>query len=195
MSETDEQPEPTSYLCPECGQPVEPPAALMENVVVCPNCGHQFFINVTPVDEEDEEAVRAEMQKEMDRARDLDGARIRALSVERRATIRQRSYFVVGAGACVVGIGQSIYMLILGRSSMSEFAIPFSRGQRLSLFILILWFLYGARFFFRKVKAYNAELSKPVLTDPIEPPDFEPLSDGSQTWKQLEEMNRVEEEE
>jgi len=177
-------------ICPECGTAVEPPDDLMQNLLVCPNCGHQFFIDTSSSDEteEDDEAAAIEAQREIDRARDLDGSRIRALSVERRSIIRQRSWCITAAAACVVAIVQSIAWLILGRPSTSFDTHPFSRGERISLVVLIIFCIAGVWFFVRKAHAYKVELDKPLLTEPTEPPDFEPLSDGGQAWKKLEEM-------
>jgi len=66
----------------------------------------------------------------------------------------------------------------------------FNRIGQASMIVLAIGCAMGLPFFGRKIAALQKELAKPTLTEPDHPPDFEPLNDGSQTWKQLEEMNR-----
>lgn len=177
------------YPCPACGYPVPAPGELMQNVLICPACGHQCFIDVTPPGDEDDEQARAELERKLEeKERDLDGVRIRALSAERKAMLRLRTYWFAAAGACGVAIGQCGYWLYLGKPSTNASATPFTWMQKACLVVLIGWAVYGIRVFVRRARAIQAELDKPTLQDPTINPDFEPLGDGSQTWKKLEEM-------
>jgi hypothetical protein len=55
--------------------------------------------------------------------------------------------------------------------------------------VIILGLLIGTSFFFRKAAAYQREIRqlKP-LADPVGPPDFSTLSDGSQRVRHLEDL-------
>jgi hypothetical protein len=50
--------------------------------------------------------------------------------------------------------------------------------------------MMAGSFLLRQVAALNRELRQPALTEPAAPPDFSTLSDGSQRWKNLEDMQR-----
>ena len=173
-------------ICPSCEQPVDAPADPTQNLVVCPHCGNQFFTEIVDEEEPDEEAARAEFEAELNRERDLDGLRIRSLSADRRGLYRARTYYILGMGGCVFGIYLILNELVHG---------SFNRVGQLSMVMLAIGCAMGVPFFWKKIAELHEELRKPTLKDPDQPPDFEPLSDGSQTWKQLEEMNRPKDEE
>jgi hypothetical protein len=184
----------SSLTCPECGQAVEPPADVMQNVVVCPHCHHQFFIDTAPPPEDDDEAAREAAQREIERAHDLDNTRIRALSAERRAMVRQRSYCITAVGGCVLAIGQSMWWLVSGRASViQEEAKPLTIFQQACLIVLMAACVMMARFFWRKAQVIRAELAEPVLTDPTVPPEFDSLGQAKSAWEQLEDMNKSDE--
>ncbi len=186
MTEFPEQPLP-ELACPACGLPVARPVDMMQNLLVCPHCGHQFFIEIAPADEigEDDAAARDALERkleaEQNRERDLDGKRIRALSTERRAMYRTRSVLILGIAGC----GFGIYLIANELLHQS-----FSRSGRTAMLVLAIGCAMGVPFFWKKIVALQAELRKPMMLDPTEPPDFEPLGDGSQTLRQLEEMHR-----
>ena len=176
-------------ICSECGQEIDPPADPMQNLMVCPACGNQFFIDITPTDEPsngDDEAAREaldrKLEREQNRERDLDSLRIRALLTERRAMYRTRSFFILGVAGCVIAFYELLDRL-LRRGS-------FNRLGQLAMAILAIGCVIGAVFFARKIVELQRELRKPMLEEPDHDPDFEPLRDGSQTWKDLEEMHR-----
>ena len=50
--------------------------------------------------------------------------------------------------------------------------------------------MMAGSFLLRQVAALNRELRRPAVTEPEAPPDFSTLSDGSQRWKNLEDMQR-----
>ncbi len=174
--------------CPACGQPVERPDDMMQNLLVCLHCGHQFFIEIAPPDEiaVDDETAREELRRkveaEQNRERDLDGMRIRALSTERRAMYRTRSFLIVAVFGCGFGIYLIVNELIHGQCTRL--------GQG-AMVVLAIGCAMGIPFFGRKIASLQAELRKPVMSEPTEPPDFELLGDGSQTVRQLEEMHQA----
>ncbi len=191
MADDEEESDTESYTCPECGDAVPSPADEMQNVLICPTCGHQFFIEIRPVEDDSDEAEAREAleRKLAEKGQDFDAARVRALAAERKAIIRLRSYWLAAAGACVVGIGQCIWTVATGILPYSTTRVPLTRVQYIALFVVIAWCLIGLRIAWRKARAIAIELDKPLQTDPETPPDFSTLSDGSQAWKNLEHMN------
>jgi len=164
---------------------------MMQNLLVCPHCGHQFFIEIAPPEEESDdeaarEALRRKVEQEQDRERELDGLRIRALSTERRAMYRTRSFLILAVAGCVFGIYLIINELIHGQ---------FNLAGKISMVTLAIGCAMGIPFFGKKIATLQEELRRPVLQDPVDPPDFEPLADGNPPWKQLEEMNKPREDE
>ena len=112
---------------------------------------------------------------------ELDGVRIKQLAALRRATYRSRSYAIIAAAACAVTIGQLGWMIFRQL-----------RGRLLDRWLaleslLLLAAAYGLWAFARRVAALNRELQRTPASEPPRPaPDFSALSNGSQQWKNLE---------
>lgn len=175
-------------ICPHCGAAVQRPEDFMQNAVTCPACGEEFVIAHELHDgEPDEEAARAEAQAEFDRQRDLNDTRIRALSAERRATYRTRTFLFIAVVVLLAAIYE-IVRRIFGRD------YGYNAFGKAALAVLLIGCAIGVRFFFRKLVRTQRELNQPMQPEPTEPPDFTALEDGSQTWRQLEEMNKPDDE-
>jgi hypothetical protein len=115
---------------------------------------------------------------------DLSGVRIRQIAALRRGAIRARSWCLIAAGVCVVGAIQLIIKTV--QNVRHEHAW----GLRPTGFVLFaIAGLMVAVFFFRRAAELKREIDKPMLPPPETPPDFEPLSDGSQRWKNLEDIH------
>ena len=102
------------FECPFCGKSVgvSDPA---QTVFQCPDCGQQFFAPTTA--EEDSTATHEQAQaqaadEEARREAELSELRISQVANLRRGAIRSRSWFIVGAVACVVGASQFVYFAI-----------------------------------------------------------------------------------
>jgi hypothetical protein len=130
--------------------------------------------------DEDREASEA-----AERAHDaeLDGMRIRQLSLARRSAIRARTYLLIAAIGCVVGAEE------LSRKILAVARHGHAWGWRTFAFgtIAIVGVMAAIRFGAQFVEI-GRELNRPLLQDPVEPPDFSSLSDGSQKWKDLHDV-------
>ncbi|HMB96575.1 MAG TPA: hypothetical protein VKK61_11095 [Tepidisphaeraceae bacterium] len=110
---------------------------------------------------------------------ELNELRIRQMSALRRTAYRARSYAIVGAAACVITTLQLLWTL--------------ARSHQFNLWIIIyglmtILTICGAIYCTKRVIALHREAKQSVLTDPLTPPDFSKLSDGSQFAKNLEEV-------
>lgn len=130
-----------------------------------------------PFDTGDEPTAQASHD---DREHELDGLRIRQLSALRRSAYRTRSFAIIVAVAClVVGIQLAI------KAFRAE-----SAWFRVLSAALAVFALFGAVHFTRRIAALQRELRTPPPMPPEPPggPDFSTLSDGSQQWKNLEDI-------
>jgi hypothetical protein len=113
----------------------------------------------------------------------LNADRIRQLTRLRRATIRSRSWCLIGAVVGFVAAAELVFKI------MQNFRYGHGRGFLSAAFVLCA-IASGviAVFFLRRCVELQREIRTPILRDPPMPPDFSTLSDGSQRWKNLEEM-------
>lgn len=152
--------------CPHCGQELSCPPVAIPQEIACPHCGQEMWIS--PQEEPGDH-----------RSAELDGLRIRQLAAGRRATIRFRTYLVVGLIGCVVAAIQALITMILAAQNkdVTRFILW---AALLVLFLITTIWLYGRL----RHLARQAHPSPP--SSPVTPPDFGPLSNGSQHWKNLE---------
>jgi len=111
---------------------------------------------------------------------ELNGLKIRQIALARRTAYRARSYALIAAFACIVIVAQLIYLIATQL-----------RGAGLSIYglayMLMLPLLgFGAVAFLARAKRYLIEATQTKLTEPPDQPDFSSLSDGSQRWRDLE---------
>src|SRR5258706_3355424 len=168
------------YSCPHCNAPVAVDSDERGGpFITCPDCGESFAIPATDAQDDDEaRAVAA-------RARDaeLDGMRIRQLSLARRAAIRARTYLLIAAIGCVVGAEELIRKIFVAARYGKAW------GWRTFAFgTIAIVALTAARRFWMQFVSIGRELNRPLLQDPAEPPGFSSLSDGSQKGKELHDM-------
>ena len=115
------------------------------------------------------------MSDPSDREHELSELRIRAIALERRAANRSGSYFLIAAFACLVSAAQFAYLSIRdGRPIRMIFAV-----------VLLL----AAISIGRKARLIRQKARQSALPEPRTPPDFSALSDGTQQWKNLEELH------
>ncbi|HEV2293300.1 MAG TPA: hypothetical protein VGR35_05555 [Tepidisphaeraceae bacterium] len=162
-----------AYFCPDCelgvvGVEGEP------HLLHCERCGKYFAV---PMDER-----TAEQEDETSRESELSGLRIRQLAGARRAAYRSRSYCVIGALVCVVGVVQLTWM------SVRLIRATGFGWQHIAYALIALLAAWGAIYFFRKAVELDREAKQSSLPAPAAEPDFTPLSDGSQRWKSLEDV-------
>lgn len=162
-------------ICPHCSTPFE---AIYdsEGQIRCPFCGAEVILHEEY--EDGEEAAEPDGASEDD----LSALRIRVLSAGRRAGYRTRSYCIVAVGVCIVASVKLLLMTIAYVHTHGWGFTPFG------YVLAALAALAGAMFFSRRTMELTRELSRPALEEPTTPPDFSTLSDGSQHWKNLENM-------
>jgi hypothetical protein len=170
--------------CPECGGPVTS-ADVRVPVLVCPACGAQFFRPAASGPQATEEPHQldygaAARQGPMEA--ELNGSRIRQLSALRRGAYRSRSYCIVAASVLIVAAVKLATMTVRYLRHAGWQTRP------IGYVFAIIAAAIGAGFFLHRIVELNRELRRPSLPEPTAPPDFSTLSDGSQHWKNLEEM-------
>lgn len=155
--------------CPHCDGQVEAELTSEPQLVSCPHCAQEIQLPPSTPEPQD----------------DLDGSRIRQISAIKRSAYRTRSYFLIGAVLCLAGFGQTAW---------NALASLHSRAGGLSYLFAALWALAslacaaGVWWMLSRADHYRQEAARSSLRDPDQPPDFAPLSDGSQAWKNLEQI-------
>lgn len=112
---------------------------------------------------------------------ELDGQRIRKFAAVRRAAYRSRSYCVIAVGGCVMGAIELLYHAITGYQALGKM-----RGG--AYVVVAMGLLWGAKHFAGLAGHYHREAKRSALPPPTAPPDFAPLSNGSQFVRDLEQM-------
>ena len=93
--------EPDAITCPACGSARCVPDSANRLLLICNDCGEQFFAFINEVHEDlpDDDA-----EEEISREDELDGIRIARMVKLKRAAYRTRSFLVVGSIASAVAI-------------------------------------------------------------------------------------------
>ena len=115
---------------------------------------------------------------------ELDAARIRQLAALRRGAYRARSYAIIGTVAAAVVAVQLVWMTVTYVHARGWGAYPIGYLQAACLLALL------AIYFARRALMVHREIRTPPRLPPEPPggPDFSTLSDGSQQWKNLEDI-------
>ena len=123
--------------------------------------------------------MRATVRMMDDQSSELDGIKIRRLAAGRRAAIRLRTYLLVGIIGCLVAMLQTLVLIVL--------AIRSGDWPMTALWIsLVVLLLIVGCLLFGRLRRLSGQIHQPIPSPPLPPPDFGPLSDGSQHWKNLE---------
>ena len=166
------------FACPQCGAALDATPSDVPQETVCPQCG---TLNVIPA-AASEFGTLADSPPADDREDELSGLRIRQLAAARRAAYRSRSHCVVGALVCVVAVVQLTWNGVRALLATGFSARPIA-------YLLVAGIaVWGAFFFFRKATEFDREAKRSDLPAATGEPDFTPLSDGSQQWKNLDEV-------
>lgn len=113
---------------------------------------------------------------------ELSALRIKQIATLRGTAYRSRSYAIVAGTACAVIAVQLLWNTIRDLRG----GVFSSKSAGYGLFALAG--IYGAVHFFRRARAYHRMAKQTGLQEPTEPPDLSSLSDGSQRWKNLEQV-------
>lgn len=179
-------------FCPHCMAAQDALPGDSAQVLVCACCGRAFILPaadgstppVARVGGEEGFVVIDDSAQMMEDAADetdeLDGLRIRQLAQARRAAYRSRSYCLIGSAVAAAAAGQLIYKAVANVRIAGWSAAPLLYLAAVGPAVYLAWRLLCRA---RKL-GHEAEAS--LLDEPATPPDFGPLSDGSQMWKRLE---------
>ncbi len=122
------------------------------------------------------ESISAEAQKH-----ELDNNQIKKITHIRRTAVRSRGYLLVGSIFCAALGVQTVWNSV-GRFRSNENTIAAAYLMAGAILFALAWkALVRAQHFKREADAS-------ALSDPKTPPDFSRLNDGSQSWKNLEDM-------
>ncbi|MGE5609198.1 MAG: hypothetical protein ACM359_08085 [Bacillota bacterium] len=132
---------------------------------------------------QDEFVVDDEPQAPQEPPRDdLDGVRIRRIAELRRSAYRSGSYCIVGAVACGVMAVQLVWLILRnlqqGGWRWIESGYLLLTGVAIGLGIR-LW---------RRSRQLRREANQTQLQEPVAPPDFTPLHNGGEPWKNLDQV-------
>lgn len=144
---------------------------------LCPHCGAMIVID--DVDEQQVEADTAQANEQ-----ELEERRIRQIVRERRALVRTRGWHIVVMLACTVLAAQQLAGLVTAVIRGQRGAPQVAQISLALILLVVAWMLR------QRVKGLTAELKHSALTEPTTPPDFGPLSDGSQHARNLEDLGR-----
>ena len=177
---------PHLYACPHCAQAVEVAVGTGALLVACGNCGGEFVV-AGPDGSTELSVPLAEVP--VDHEDELDGLRIRQMVVARRAAYRSRSYCFIGLAICVVGSVQLVLNAVgLLRSGGG-------RGKAVAYLLVVAAAVMAITWLTGRIIALTREIRQSaVASSPSAPPDFSPLSDGSQQWQNLERLTGEREE-
>jgi hypothetical protein len=171
-----------AFTCPGCGEAVDVSDDAIQKLVICPYCNTQF--SPQEVDTEAVDDLLRQHEEER-RQTELNSLRIRAVSGERRAILRLRSYWtVLMLALCFI----SIELIMVAATSYKDHA-PI---RAVAYVLAAVGCVSATRWPFQKRQRLNLELEKPMLGEPAGPPDFSTLNDGSQRWKNLERLHTPE---
>lgn len=159
------------FRCPACDAVIGVPVDLVGRAVACPACGDEC--STAPGGDEITDDRPAA-------GPDLSGVRIRQLSALRLATLRVRSWWMIGmllAGvtavdllARAVGLARAgagwATLLAAGATAAAAAALACGRAAR----------------------RLGREVARSSLPQPSGPPDFSTLSNGEDRWRHLEDI-------
>lgn len=177
-------PEPQTFACPDCGEPVQATPGPVARLLECPACEERFLIPAEdgstelptdPEPSEEERDARAESE--------LNALRMRHIVVARRTAIRSRTYAILGAGACIMGA------IKLGIMTWHETRAAGWTLRPVSFVLFAVVACLGALYFLGRAAYWQRESRAHKIPDPDTPPDFSTLSDGSQHARNLENLH------
>jgi hypothetical protein len=165
-----------AYACPDCDYGLVS-VADDPYLLHCRTCDKYFEVPGEHRAEETDDRAAADARED-----ELSGLRIRQLAAARRASYRARSHCVVGALVCVVAVVQLTWN---GVRAIRTTGFGLRAIAYLLVAVVAAW---GATYFFRKAMELDREAKRTELPPAAGEPDFTPLSDGSQQWKNLDEV-------
>jgi len=112
---------------------------------------------------------------------DLDANHIKKITHMRRTAVRSRGYLLVGGAFCASLAVQVIWNSV-GKFRAGANVIAAAYVMAAAILFALAWKA------FLRAQHFKREAQASALAEPQTPPDFSQLSDGSQSWKNLEDM-------
>jgi hypothetical protein len=162
------------YGCPECGAALEPIDGA-PNLLKCPACGLECF---APAEVEDDALASAEAGQPS-REDELSALRIRQFATAKRSAYRARSYAIIAAAICLVGVVQLAWMTV------QHVRVAGWTPRPIGYVLFILLGGWAAWYFLGRAREMHAEATRTALAEPTTPPDLSTLRDGSQRFEGL----------
>src|SRR5437762_49354 len=140
--------------------------------------GHE---NAREDDAGDDLVIHDDLPAAAEERDDLDGIRIRQITKMKRSAVRSRGYMLVGAVFCF-GLALQLIWYAAGsfRAGARMIGVAYVAGAMGLLMVSWIAVTRAAKF--------KREADAKLLEEPKTPPDFSKLSDGSQAWKNLEDV-------
>lgn len=171
-----------TIACPECAGSIAIDRSLGPTFV-CPYCNVEFQLD-EPGNEDDDEVARRELERRNEE--ELDGLRIRQLAAGRRAAFRQRSYVIVALGGCIVAAVQLGWMTYQHVQQFGWEAKPI--GYVLFAIACAVVAVMLGKQVGRMSRELAAHSQAVAAADADLHPDFSTLADGSERWKNLNDV-------
>jgi hypothetical protein len=112
---------------------------------------------------------------------DLDANQIKKVAHRRRAAYRSRGYLLIGS-IFSASLGVQLVWNSVGRFRGGYNVIAAAYLMAAAILFALAWRALG------RAKELKREADASTLSDPKTPPDFSQLGDGSQSWKNLEDL-------
>lgn len=186
---------PAVLACPECLKVVSVSPDQWGQTLACPHCGQDFALpamaapagpvavdlgdGFTVIDDEEP----ADSQRR--RRDELDRMHMRHVAQLRRSAVRSRTYMLVLLIGCLAGIGQLIYLCY--KFFQKHHNLDLQHWGYIGLALLLARLAVR---FWRRAQYFETESHRTELAEPAAPPDFSTLSDGSQYWKNLDQLKK-----
>ncbi len=171
------------FRCPGCDEDVDVSADAVGQLVRCPYCNTEFFA----ADGQTHAAVIDDTPPAADDdgppADELNAARVRQLSALRLATLRTRSWWLIGL----------MLAALTGFDLLAKAAVyvwdRHAWGVRPTLFTAAGAAALALAALARRAAARLArEVAASALPEPTTPPDFTTLDNGADRWRRLHEV-------
>jgi hypothetical protein len=166
------------FACPGCAEEVDVPAESAGRLVRCPYCNTDFFASAGQSHEAVVDDTNPELT-ELDRLAAFDKLRIQNHTKLRMAAIRARSWWLI---ALVLALLVEVDMVI----NAIVYLWAHSWGWAILRLILGTIAFLAARHAHRRAAEFKLESQQSALEEPTVPPDFSTLNNGSDRWKELE---------
>jgi len=171
---------PNRFRCPGCDEEVEVSPESAGQLVRCPYCNAEFFASheqshLPVVDDTSPAATEA------DRETAFDKLRIENYTALRLGAIRARSWWLIGLCLAAVVVLDMLGKAVIFVWVFHQWGIEPTLGTLTAIGMAIF-----ARHAWRCAAGFKKEIDRSAIPEPAAAPDFSTLQNGSERWKNLE---------